>query len=303
MEVVIFERIMYMSNIGQWNIGLSSMKTITTTRGGGFLLLLHLPYQPLNPNHSHLFLFTKNPNFANYSLSFHLHLCCKSSKWDSNAETIKNQNFSKLEDEEEELDGDEILDQGAQVLEEYIESIWIFKVFWSYGWALPPIIIALLITGGPKAFLMALAIPLGQSTFSFAIQKMLDVTQNKPTGKSKTKKKHRAPTSSKTNFWRRGGSPRTQKRKPGYQSWVSNNDISASKDEREVSRYGGWDELDQETESSTSFKSSAQSSAGPSNIPVEKGKLSMPEAKSDTPLLLRLLISMFPFLASWTKML
>ncbi|MCD7469630.1 hypothetical protein HAX54_008772 [Datura stramonium] len=289
----------------------------TTTMSGGGLLLLHLPSQPINPTPSLLVFFTQKPNYLNpaNSLSSHLllqqplHHCCRSSsKWDSNAESIKNQNFSQLgglEDEEEELDGDEMLDQGAQVLEEYIESIWIFKVFWSYGWALPPILIALLITGGPKAFLMALALPLGQSTFSFAIQKFLDVTQNKPTRKSKTKKRQRAaPTSSKTNFWRRGGSPRTRKRKTGYQSWVSNNDSSASKDDREVSGYGGWDELDQEMESSTgSFESSAQSSVGTSKIPMEKGKISKPEAKSDTPLLLRLLISMFPFLASWTKLL
>lgn len=179
------------------------------------------------------------------------------------------------------------------------------QVFWSYGWVLPPILIALVITGGPKAFLMALAIPLGQSTFSFAIQKMLDATQNKPTRKRKNKKRQRAAaTSSKTKFWRRGVSSRTRKRKTGYQSWVSNNDVSTSKDERDVYRYGGWDELDQEMESSGgSFESSAQRSAETSKIPMEKGKLSRPAAKSDTPLLLRLLISMFPFLASWTKLL
>ncbi|KAF3685863.1 hypothetical protein FXO37_00179 [Capsicum annuum] len=111
---------------------------------------------------------------------------------------------------------------------------------------------------------------------------MLDTTQNKPTRKSKTKKRWRAaPTSSKANFWRRAGSSKTRKRKTGYQSWVPNNDVSASKDDREVSKYGGWDELDQETES----KSSAQSSAETSKIPMEKGKLSSAEAKSDTPLL------------------
>ncbi|CAN4091008.1 unnamed protein product [Withania somnifera] len=276
---------------------------ITTTRGGG-LLLLHLP---LNPTPSLLHFFTQKSNSLNSSNSFsshqHLQLCCRSSsKWDSNAESIKNQNFSELGGlEDEELDGDGIMDQGAQVLEEYIESIWIFKVFWSYGWALPSILIALLITGGPKAFLMALAIPLGLSTFSFAIQKMLDVTQNKPTPKRKTEKRQRAaPTSSKTNFWRRGGGFSMRKRKTGYQSWVSNNDVSTSKDDQEVSKYGGWDELDQEMESNTgSFGSSAQSS----EIPTEKGKLSGPEAQSGTPLLLRLLISVFPFLASWTKLL
>lgn len=285
------------------------MDGLKTTNGG--LRLLHLP---LNPSSSLLLFFTKKPNSLNppNSLSTHfllqkqqpLHLCCSrsSSKWDSNAESIKNQKFSNLgdfEDEEEELDGDGILDQGAQVFEEYIESIWIFKVFWSYGWAFPPILIGLLITGGPKAFLMALALPLGQSTFSFAIQKMLDSTQYKPSRKTKTKKRQRtAPTTTKANFWRRGGSLRTRRRKAGYQSWVSNNDVSASKDERGVSRYGGWDELDQEMESS---KGSTQSSAETSKN--SQGKLNRPEATSDTPLLLRLLISMFPFLASWTKLL
>ncbi|KAJ8547156.1 hypothetical protein K7X08_010742 [Anisodus acutangulus] len=170
------------------------------------------------------------------------------------------------------------------------------KVFWSYGWALPPIIIALLITGGPKAFLMALAIPLGQSVFSFAIQKMLDATQGKPAGRSKTKKRQCVPTSSKTNFWRRGGSPRTRKRKSGYQSWVFNNDISTSKDEREASRYGGWDELDQETESRTGIKSSAQSSVGPSDIPTEKGKLNVPEAKRRYALVVKIIDFHVPIL-------
>ncbi|KAH0640507.1 hypothetical protein KY285_037093 [Solanum tuberosum] len=152
---------------------------------------------------------------------------------------------------------------------------------------------------------MAFALPIGQSTLFFAIQKILDVIQNKPTRKSKPKKRQRAaPTSSKTNFWRRGGSSKTRKRKTVYQSWVSNNDVSASKGDREVSRYGGWDELDQEMQSSkSSFESSDKSSAETSKIHVEKGKLSRPEATSDTPLLLRLLISMFPFLASWTKLL
>lgn len=175
------------------------------------------------------------------------------------------------------------------------------QVFWSYGWALPPILIALLITGGPKAFLMALAIPLGQSTFSFAIQKMLDTTQNKPRRKSKTKKRQRVSTSNKTNFGRRGGSPKTRRRKPSYQPWASKNGVSANNnDEREVSRYGGWDELDQVSESTStgSFESSAQSSVGTSKMNVEKGKLSKPEAKRDMPLLLRLLIAIFPFLAS-----
>ncbi|OIT01030.1 PREDICTED: uncharacterized protein LOC109229399 [Nicotiana attenuata] len=295
---------MSVSNVSQRN-GLASMKS------SGLLLLHLLPSQLSNPNnHSLLLFFPQKPQqlTAANSLSVHilsqpLHLC-RSSKWDPNVESIKNQNFIKFGDfeneEEEEFDRDEILDQGAQVLEEYIDSIWIFKVFWSYGWALPPILIALLITGGPKAFLMALAIPLGQSTFSFAIQKMLDATQNKPRRKSRTKKRQRASASNKTNFGRRGGSPRTRKRKPGYQTWASTNGVSANKDEPEVSRCGGWDELDQVSESISTgaFESSAQSSVGTSKIPVEKGNLSKPEAKSDTPLLLRLLIAISPFSAS-----
>ncbi|XP_015087764.1 uncharacterized protein LOC107031072 [Solanum pennellii] len=295
-----------MSNIGQWN----GLKT-TINKGDGGLLHLHLP---LNPSPSPLLFFTQKPISLNplNPLSSHLllqkqqqplHICCSrpSSKWDSNAESIKNQSFSNLEDEEEELNEEEFLEQGAQFFAEYIESIWIFKVFCSYGFVLIPILIVLISTGGAKAFAMAFALPIGQSTLFFAIQKILDVIQNKPTRKSTSKKRQRAaPNSSKTDFWRRGGSSKTRKRKTGYQSWVSNNDVSASKDDREVSRYGGWDELDQEMQSS---KSSDKSSAETAKIPVEKGKLSRPEATSDTPLLLRLLISMFPFLASWTKML
>ncbi|OIT19209.1 hypothetical protein A4A49_42067 [Nicotiana attenuata] len=123
---------MSVSNVSQRN-GLASMKS------SGLLLLHLLPSQLSNPNnHSLLLFFPQKPQqlTAANSLSVHilsqpLHLC-RSSKWDPNVESIKNQNFIKFGDfeneEEEEFDRDEILDQGAQVLEEYIDSIWIFKV-------------------------------------------------------------------------------------------------------------------------------------------------------------------------------
>ncbi|XP_043697445.1 uncharacterized protein LOC122648276, partial [Telopea speciosissima] len=145
----------------------------------------------------------RNPNFSpiqNPSTQFR---CCFSRSrsrsdgagdfWDSNAEDLRSGRFKFKYDEEsigeDEEDGeyDEDLgfrkrrkqqrswwqdnswsemDQQPGVLEEAIDSIWIFKVFKSFGWLLPAIIVSLLLDTGPKAFLMAMALPLGQLLLS-----------------------------------------------------------------------------------------------------------------------------------------
>lgn len=87
----------------------------------------------------------------------------------------------------------------------------------------------------------------------------------------------------------------------GYQSWVPQDEDLKDASDKDVPNYGGWDEL-----INLGSQSSAQTTGGSSNkrpSSEEESSLSSRMSKSDTPLLLRLLISVFPFFSSWTKML
>lgn len=96
----------------------------------------------------------------------------------------------------------------------------------------------------------------------------------------------------------------SRKRKMGYQSWVAGNGVSVDKDVQAAPKFGGWDELDgrEELGAGSMQRRSARTADSSQRTPV-KGKLSWGGRKGDTPLLLRLLIAVFPFLGSWTKML
>lgn len=173
------------------------------------------------------------------------------------------------------------------------------QVFGSYGWMLPPVLLSLLLVNGPKAFLMALALPLGQSTFAFAIQRFQNRDKIKPKRKNKTRKGRSRPSSSRDVELEEApeiyGSQETKTQKKGYQSWVSS--------DRSTNTFGGWDELDSEMYSNVgSSRRAAQRSSRMRGTPPRKGKKKMSSAR-DGPLLLRLLISVFPFLSSWTKVL
>ncbi|KAI3459588.1 hypothetical protein Pfo_016251 [Paulownia fortunei] len=230
----------------------------------------------------------------------------RSRQWDSNAESYNTKNFN-FDDNDESEDVDDSMEQWVEVLEDYIDSIWIFKVFGSFGWMLPPIIVSLLLATGPKAFLMALALPLGQSTFTFALQRFQNRGKIKPKLKKKTKKgRSRAYSSRKAKFEEAAewiGSQGPRKKKKGYQSWISKDEVSVSSSDRNSSNFGGWDELDAGMESNIgSSRRAAKKSRGLRGTPGEKGK-NRRLSESDGPLLLRLLISIFPFLSSWTKVL
>ncbi|RXH71313.1 hypothetical protein DVH24_018668 [Malus domestica] len=171
------------------------------------------------------------------------------------------------------------------------------KVFKSYGWAFPAIIISLLLSTGPKAFLMALALPLVQSAFSLLYEKLWGGTQSRPKRKSRTRRRRKpfastvgnARTKEKEKY---DEEQETSDKRMGYQSWVVGNDASADSSGRDASSLGGWDDLER-------MESARRQSQ---RKPMGKGKLSRRERNSDTPLLLRLLIAVFPFLGTWTKM-
>lgn len=147
---------------------------------------------------------------------------------------------------------------------------------------------------GPKAFLMALALPLGQSALALAFEKLWGRdNKSKPKRKSRVRKKPFASASTQqVKQEPEEETQRSRKRKTSYQSWVDNNN---SVYQNEAS-FGGWDDLD-------GFGPSTRSSNGSERMPEEKGKLSKRVRKNDKPLLVRLLIALFPFLGTWTKML
>ena len=170
---------------------------------------------------------------------------------------------------------------------------------------LPVIILSILLTNGPKAFVMALAVPLGQSALSLAFKKLWGMTENRPKRRVRNKKKPFARTPGNVVMDVEEEKSRgSRERKMGYQSWVAGNGVSVDKDVQDASKFGGWDKLDGREEiGAGSMRRRTTRTAGSSQRKPVKGKLSRGGRKGDTPLLLRLLIGVFPFLGSWTKML
>lgn len=268
------------------------------------LLILLLPlHQQCSKTMASSFSLSSNPN-PNDS-PFHLlrWVHARYRRWDSNAETFRAQNFNfnpqnNDEDDDDDNDDDDD-DDWLGVLEEFIEGAWIVPVFRSFGWMLPAIISSLLLTSGPKAFLMALAIPLGQSALSLAFQKISGRKSSKPKRKARTKPKPRVRYSRNVKLEEEEAakSEGTRKGTMGYQTWVAGDDVRGEKDSQDSPSFGGWDELDRQTKfNKGSARKSAQNADGP-----QRSKLSRRGRESEMPLLLRLLIAVFPFLGSWTK--
>ncbi|CAN1278963.1 hypothetical protein LINPERPRIM_LOCUS16809 [Linum perenne] len=246
-------------------------------------------------------------------------------------------------DEPPEMDSEEEVELG--LLEELIESLWILKgclgvgirpvqILEPYGWGVPVIMVSWLAASGPKAFLMALAIPLGQSVVTFAIGRLLG-TNKKKKKKKRPKEKRRVvnrkrPSSSP---WKRRPrnineiieeveeEERRRKEEEGasgkvrYESWVDSNGAFGDKgpgkqpsSPSNKAAFGGWEELDglRFTEQKPKPAAAGKKRRQPrgNRVTTVNGKPSNMRMRetSETPLVLRLLIAVFPFLASWTKM-
>lgn len=176
------------------------------------------------------------------------------------------------------------------------------QVFKAYGYMLPAIIGSLLLATGPKAFLMALAIPLGQSAISLAFAKLWGRESERPRTKPRTKR--RPVARSPSNFRKQEKEERSggDRGRSGYQSWASAD--SGAGDRMSGSRrssFGGWDELDNQKGPTRGQAPAASGSAQAET--VKRGKLSKRGRYRDAPLFLRLLIAVFPFLGSWTRIL
>nr|ACU20832.1 unknown [Glycine max] len=248
--------------------------------------------------------------------------CSSNKRWDSNAETFRPRNFTpndvrkgqeqerelkegfgkkrrwwsdedrEFEDKEEEV----VEETSSGILEDAIDSVWFLQIFKSYGWTLPVILMSWLISSGPKAFLMALILPLGQSALALAFEKLWGPSERKPKRKYRMRRKPRV-----RNYTRVEEEPEEkQKTKKGYQSWVVEDKGSVDTGSREAApSFGGWDDL----ERSRPTTKSSRGMDGSRRTSMEGGRLSRRQRKSDTPLLLRVLFAIFPFLGTWTKML
>lgn len=241
---------------------------------------------------------------------------CRRTGWDSNAESVRTDRFGFRAGDGREEDGrkwwsdepdDEFYDEfdgfdDEEEEENFWDKIWIFKVFKAYGYMLPAIIASMLLATGPKAFLMALALPLGQSAISLAIEKLWGRTYEEPRMKAKSRRK---PFNRSTSFRNREKEERKSdyKGRNDYQSWDSaaESEVTDNASGSRRSTFGGWDELDDQKGSAGRKSSSGDGSA--QDEPVKKGKLSRRGRYRDAPLFLRLLIAVFPFLGSWTRIL
>jgi hypothetical protein len=145
---------------------------------------------------------------------------------------------------------------------------------------------------------MALAFPLGQSALALAFEKLWGQTESKPKRKYRTKRKRRNVNDSRIEE-EPEENQNTNARKAGMQSWVVENDGPDASGSRNGPSFGGWDDLERPRRAATR----SQARKGSQRGPLEGGRLSRRVRKSDTPLLVRLLIAIFPFLGTWTKML
>ena len=147
---------------------------------------------------------------------------------------------------------------------------------------------------------MALALPLGQSALLLAFEKLWGMPESKPKRKVKIRRKPSARTTTTiTEEEELEKNQKTRKGKMAYQSWVVENDGSVNKSSQDAHSFGGWDDLEGY---GPAMRPSQWTDCSQGMI-MEEGKLSRRDSKSDTPLLLRLLLAIVPFLGTWIKIL
>ncbi|KAJ0463508.1 hypothetical protein HanHA300_Chr14g0516481 [Helianthus annuus] len=78
------------------------------------------PWPTVSPTSS----FSINPRRIIIPLRLHANR-----RWDSNAETFRTRNFDFDDDFEDEEDDDDDSNQWLDILEDFIDGVWIFKVF------------------------------------------------------------------------------------------------------------------------------------------------------------------------------
>ncbi|XP_052186505.1 uncharacterized protein LOC127797552 [Diospyros lotus] len=203
-------------------------------------------------------------------------------------------------DDTVEMDNEED-EVGFGVLEDYIDPSWIFKVVNAFGWMVPAIAISMLLGTGSNAFFMALVLPIAQSAVSLATEAFWGRSRGRPKPKRRTKAKPFARTASDVGMNKEKEDIGSSKARENYQSWRAGNDSSSkTRDQRRPpSSFGGWDALD---EGAGSYNGSPAQKAKETRQ-QKRSKLSRRVRNRERPLLLRLLVAVFPFLGSWTRLL
>ncbi|WCJ24158.1 hypothetical protein M5689_006139 [Euphorbia peplus] len=198
------------------------------------------------------------------------------------------------------------MEEDQQPLPSLFDTLWILKLSKFYGWILPPMIISTLIATGLKTFLVVFSLSLGQSILSFAFQKLTGTTRSKPRPRPRARKRRKQPfVTYPGNVGRVDKEEGNQENVEGNgvpRSWVVNDDGSVKNEKTGATSFGGWDEMD----GMESMRRRIPRQAAPNGKKPSMGmggKLGKRREESDAPLLLRLLIAVFPFLASWTNML
>lgn len=176
----------------------------------------------------------------------------------------------------------------------------ILQILQAFGWMIPAVAVSLLMGTGPNSIIMALALPLAQSAFSLAADTLWGRADGTPRTKSKRKKRPYAGSPGRSRA-RKEKEARTQKRKEAgnYKSWFEGNNNSA-KESGYRQDFGGWDELDNTVRADKDPRVAPSKKEEEPEV-NERFKISR-RTNGDTPLVMRLLIAMFPFLGFWTKL-
>ncbi|CAO2183289.1 unnamed protein product [Urochloa humidicola] len=291
-------------------------------------------------------------------------------KWWSDPEPDQQEyGYSSLEDEEEDYEyEDESGFPGFGGAGELFDEPWFSKVFKTYGYLLPVMLASMLVATGPKAFLMAMAIPLGQSAISFLIDAIWGRRRSDRDDRWRSPFEEEEDYPDDTTDFATGGRGNRynssssyyegRRNQHSYQSWVCNdfagavaNDNNSTKSssseggegKKSSGNFGGWDEIlnddnvatqDKRRRSSFSAGNTDYSKTRPAvtgeentkgyaagrgagqglGAPPERMRMrqrrGMPRTAGlgstrykQSPLLMRLLVAVFPFMGSWFRLL
>lgn len=210
------------------------------------------------------------------------------------------------------------------------------QVFKSFGWFLPVVVISYMLASGLKAFLMTFGFYLVLSLLLLAFEKLWGMTLWKPIGKSRVRRKASSMYASRVQMEDREveEAQDATKEKMDTPSWVGSNNGPVNKGTQDVPDFGGWDFLDEarpmqgtsrvtsesqtteeeilsgngrrvprKSQTTKEEKLSGNGRRGTSKSQrTEDEKLGGNGRRSDIPLLIRLLIAVFPFIGFWAKM-
>ncbi|XP_074321014.1 uncharacterized protein LOC141657625 [Silene latifolia] len=208
--------------------------------------------------------------------------------------------------DDDDSDSDDEDDEGFEFgfFEDSNPFDWIFQALKIFGWVVPAVIISNLLGGtGTNSLMMAVVLPLGQTALSLVMDKLGGSAASSSSSRTGYKSRRRPRPRSRSRPGARKARSRTSPGSGGYQSWRTANSSSVKKGVESDPRFGGWDELDEQVEPTSSFSSKGQSrEVRRQNLEIGSGKLSR-RRNRDKPLLMRYLIAVFPLLGSWTRFL